>query len=97
MLFAVLLFFYLTIWPVVGNLGSNILGTVPYIIISFSAMYVLSLMAMYSLSAILNLIHLKKKRNADYIIVLGAGIEGNKMRWIRRKNKMVFYIECLDT
>ena len=44
-----------------------------YVIISFSAVYVLSLMAMYSLSAILNLIHLKKNRNADYIVVIDHG------------------------
>ena len=36
-------------------------------------------MAMYSLSAILNLIHLKKNRNADYIVVLGSGIIGKKV------------------
>jgi len=34
---------------------------------------------MYSLSAVLDLFHLKKKRNADYIVVLGAGIIGDKV------------------
>ncbi len=43
------------------------------------AVYVLSLLAMYSLSAVLDLFHLKKKRNADYIVVLGAGIIGDKV------------------
>ena len=36
-------------------------------------------MAMYTLSGILNLIHLRKSRNADYIIVLGAGIIGRQV------------------
>lgn len=67
------------VWPVIGNLGKNTLGTMLYTIISFTAVYILSLLAVYSLSAILNLVHLKKKRNADYIIVLGAGIIGSKV------------------
>ena len=79
MLFSILLCTYLAVWPVIGNLGKNRLGTALYIIISFLAVYVLSLLAMYSLSAVLNLFHLKKKRNADYIVVLGAGIIGDKV------------------
>lgn len=39
----------------------------------------LSLMAMYTLSALLNLIHIRKRRNADYIVVLGAGIMGKRV------------------
>ncbi|MBD5548695.1 MAG: DUF218 domain-containing protein [Lachnospiraceae bacterium] len=39
----------------------------------------LSLLAMYSISAVLNLFHLRKKRNVDYIVVLGAGIIGSKV------------------
>lgn len=79
MLFSVLMCIYLAVWPVIGNLGKNTLGTTLYTIISFAAAYVLSLLAMYSLSAVLNLFHLKKKRNADYIVVLGAGTIGNKV------------------
>ena len=79
MLFSVLLCIYLAIWPVIGNLGKNTMGTTLYAIISFAAAYVLSLSAMYSISAVLNLFHLRKKRNADYIIVLGAGIIGSKV------------------
>ena len=79
MLFSVLLCIYLAVWPVIGNLGKNTLGTMLYTMISFTAVYLLSLLAVYSLSAILNLVHLKRKRNADYIIVLGAGIIGSKV------------------
>lgn len=79
MLFSILLYVYLSVWPMIGNLRKNTLSTMLYVIITFSAVYVLSLMAMYSLSAILNLIHLKKNRNADYIVVLGSGIIGKKV------------------
>lgn len=79
MLFSILLYVYLSVWPMIGNLRKNTLSTMLYVIISFSAVYVLSLMAMYSLSGILNLIHLKKNRNADYIVVLGSGIIGKKV------------------
>jgi len=79
LLFSVLLCIYLAVWPVIGNLGKNTFGTTLYKMISFSAVYVLSLLAIYSLSAMLNLFHLKKKRNADYIVVLGAGIRGDQV------------------
>ena len=79
MLFSVFLCIYLAVWPVIGNLGKNTLGTTLYTIIRFAAAYVLLMMAMYSLSAVVNLFHLKKKRNADYIVVLGAGIIGSRV------------------
>lgn len=79
MLFSILLTGYLVVWPVIGNLGKDVIGTTLYAVISFTAVYVLALMAMYTLSGILNLIHLKKKRKADYIIVLGSGILGTKV------------------
>lgn len=77
MLFSLLLCIYLAVWPVMGDLGKNRLGITLYKMISFSAVYILSLLAVYSLSAVLNLFHLKKQRNADYIVVLGAGIIGD--------------------
>lgn len=79
MLFSVLLCIYLVVWPAIGNLGQNTSGTMLYTIISCIAVYVLSLLVVYSLSAVFNLFHLKKKRDADYIIVLGAGIIGSRV------------------
>ncbi len=79
MAFSVLLFAYLTIWPAMGILGRSILGTRLYILISLLAFYLLVLLAIYALSAVLNLIHLKKRRRADYIIVLGAGLIGERV------------------
>ena len=50
-----------------------------YKIFSFIFIYLLFLMAMYCVSAILNLIHIGKGKNLDYIIVLGAGIKGKRV------------------
>ena len=79
MLFSVLLYLYLAVWPVVGGLEKGRLGTRLYLFISLSAAYMLSLMAIYLLSAALNLLHWKKRRGADYIVVLGAGVIGTRV------------------
>ena len=79
MLFAILLYLYLMVWPVIGNPGRNSWSRTLYIAISLAAAYLLLLMTMYSFSAVLNLIHFKKSRRADYIIVLGSGIIGTKV------------------
>lgn len=79
LLFAVLWFGFLFLWPLVGVWARDSLGTVLYLIVSLSAVYMLFLMAMYALSAILNLVHLRKRRNLDYIVVLGAGLNGDKV------------------
>ena len=78
-LFSVLICIYLVFFPVIENLSKNTLGAMLYIFISFIVVYILSLLAVYSLSTVFNLFHMKKKRNADYIIVLGAGIIGSRV------------------
>lgn len=96
MLFSILLYGYLAVWPVIGNLKKNTWSTTLYAVISLSAFYVLALLAMYSLSAILNLVHLKKSRNADYIVVLGAGILGTKVTPLlaARIDRGIELLEC---
>ncbi len=79
MAFSIMLFGYLVIWPAMGSMGRRTLGTRLYILISLLAAYLLSLLAIYSLSSVLNLIHLKKRRKADYIVVLGAGLMGERV------------------
>lgn len=79
MLFSVLLYFYLAVWPLIGGLEKGRFGTRLYLFINLCAVYVLMLMAVYLLSAALNLFHLKKRRGADYIIVLGAGVIGTRI------------------
>lgn len=72
--FALLLYGYMAVWPKIENLTENTFGTTIYAIVGFTAVYMLSLMSIYTLSAVLNLIHLKKNRSVDYIVVLGCGI-----------------------
>lgn len=79
MLFSVLLYLYLAVWPVAGGLEKGRLGTRLYLFISLFAAYMLSLMAIYLLSAALNLLHWKKRRGADYVVVLGAGVIGARV------------------
>lgn len=79
LLFAVLLYGYLVVWPRIVYLAEHTFGTVLYAIVSFAAAYVLILMSMYTFSAHLNLFHLKKNRGADYIVVLGSGILGTRV------------------
>lgn len=77
--FAALWFGFIFIWPIVGTWQNGSLGLALYIIVSFSAVYLLALMAMFVLSALLNLIHLRKKRRLDYIVVLGSGLDGSRV------------------
>ena len=79
MLFSVLLYLYLAVWPMASGLEKGRLGTKLYLFISLSAAYMLSLMAIYLLSAALNLFHWKKRRGADYVVVLGAGVVGTRV------------------
>lgn len=79
LVFAVLWFGFLFIWPAVGTWQTGSLGMALYIIVSFSAVYMLSLMAMFVLSALLNLVHLRKRRRLDYIVVLGSGLDGSRV------------------
>ena len=79
MLFSVLLYLYLAVWPMAGGLEKGRLGTKLYLFVSLSAAYMLSLMAIYLLSAALNLLHWKKRRGADYVVVLGAGVIGTRV------------------
>ena len=111
MLFSVLLYLYLTVWPVAGGLEKGRLGTNLYLFISLSAAYMLSLMAIYLLSAALNLIHWKKRRdgkrpaqgrsrNNIVSCVSGAApgkTTGTEMCGVWGKDKMVFHIERFDS
>lgn len=58
LLFSIFLYLYLAVWPVIGDLKKSGFGTKLYLFISLFAVYVLSLMAVYLLSAALNLFHL---------------------------------------
>lgn len=79
MLMSASLYLYLAVWPLIGGLEKGVLGTKLYMMISLCFAYVLSLMAIYLLSAALNLFHVRKRRDVDYIVVLGAGVIGTRV------------------
>lgn len=79
MLFSVSLYLYLAVWPLVGGLKTGAFWTKFYMAVSLLFAYMLSLMAVYLLSAALNLFHLKKVRGADYIVILGARVIGKRI------------------
>ena len=78
LVFALLLLVYLLFWPQSFN-RAGMLGRIIYVIVSFVVVYFLSVLAIYCLSACLNTFHLIKARKLDYIVVLGAGIKGEKV------------------
>ena len=85
--FSIALVIYIFVWPLIMPLSSAniyekplvLVANIIYEILSFIFIYLLFLMAMYCVSAILNLIHIGKAKNLDYIIVLGAGIKGTRV------------------
>ena len=85
--FSIALVIYIFVWPLIMPLSSAniyekplvLVANIIYEILSFIFIYLLFLMAMYCVSAILNLIHIGKAKNLDYIIVLGSGIKGTRV------------------
>ncbi len=79
LLFAILLFAYLVFWPKVGGWQTNMAGRVIYSLVGLWIAYALFLFAVYAISALLNLIHRRENQNFDYVVVLGAGIKGERI------------------
>lgn len=79
LLFAAALAVYLVVWPRIGGLTVGAVGTLIYTIVGMAVFYLLFLMAMYAVSALLNLVHIRKRRSLDYIVVLGCAVFGQKV------------------
>ena len=79
LLFAVCLCVYLIVWPMMAKFTLGSISTLLYLFLGFTVSYLLFLMAMYALSALLNLVHLRKRRKLDYIVVLGCGLNGSQV------------------
>ena len=85
--FSISLVIYIFVWPLfrLKNLTNVyekpllLIADLVYKMLSFIFIYLLFLMAMYCISAILNLIHIGRNKKLDYIIVLGAGIKGKQV------------------
>lgn len=85
--FSISLVIYIFVWPLfrlksLTNVYEKpllLIADLVYKMLSFIFIYLLFLMAMYCISAILNLIHIGRNKKLDYIIVLGAGIKGKQV------------------
>lgn len=78
--FAILLFCYITVWPMLYSLfSSNAWLTGLYLAVSFCGSYFLIVLIIYCFSALLNLIHPVKDKKLDEIVVLGAGLLGDQV------------------
>lgn len=74
----VLTFAYLTIWPWIGDITQYNNMSILYAYISGLALYFISLLNLYKLTTVLNLVHFKVPQ-LDYLVVLGAGLAGDKV------------------
>ena len=79
LLFAIFLILYLIYWPQIGNWSGNFAGRLAYSVVGLWIAYGLILFAVYALSSLLNLIHRRDNQNFDYIVVLGAGLKGERV------------------
>lgn len=73
LLFGIGVLAYLFIWPSIVDITENVFLNTVYQFIGFSVFYLSFILISYTLTNILNLIHIKKTR-IDYFITLGAGL-----------------------
>lgn len=76
--FGIALFDYLTVWPTTGDLTPYSFLNSIYFYISFLAAYFLTILNLYTIAAVLNLWYFNAPK-VDYLIVLGAGLNGDKV------------------
>lgn len=69
---------YLTIWPWIGDITLHNVMSILYAYISSLALYFIILLNLYTLTTVLNLIHVKIPQ-LDYLVVLGAGLDGDQV------------------
>ena len=79
LLFAAGLTVYLVIWPfVVAHIRNSWLFAFS-VILSVAAAWLLGIFAIFCFSALLNLVHVKKKQHLDQVVVLGSGLMGDRL------------------
>ena len=79
LLFALAFLLCVFVWPLTGTMRGNQFLLAVYVLIEVSAFYLLFVMAIYVVSALLNLVHLKKRHDFDYIVVLGSAVLGSRV------------------
>lgn len=72
--FAIGLLIYMVGFPLYAGQTKNQVLLALYAVVSLAVFYLLSVLTIFCFSAVLNLIHVRKRKNLDYIIVLGSGI-----------------------
>lgn len=78
LLFSIGLVMYLTIWPMVSDLTERTVHNYIYSFVSIVILYFIMVINLYTITMILNLLHFSKP-NLDYLVVLGAGLDGEKV------------------
>ena len=76
--FGIALFIYLTFWPIQEDLTNQTLLNSFYYFVSILVGYFLITLNLYTVTSLLNVWHLYKPK-VDYLIVLGAGLNGDKV------------------
>lgn len=89
--FGIVLIAYTIIWPLIGGFNSGIIFQFIYGIVGTCVIYLIALKSMYTLSSIINLVHKKGGKDLDYLIVMGAGLKGDKVEILmdRRLEKVI--------
>lgn len=79
LLFAAGLVVYLFIWPAIVSQIRNTWLFAFSVILSIAVTWLLGIFAVFCFSALLNLIHVKKNRHLDQVVVLGSGLMGDRL------------------
>ena len=84
--FGLVLMAYTFLWPLLGGrLGQNIFTSITYALVSGIVVYFIMLKSMYTATSIINLMHRKGGKDLDYLILMGAGMKGDRAEGLMEK------------
>ena len=76
--FAMILIAYTLLWPLLGGVKAGLIYAIIYGFIGNVVVYFILLKSVFTLSSIINLLHRKGGKDLDYLILMGAGLNGDK-------------------
>ncbi|WP_304470919.1 YdcF family protein, partial [uncultured Faecalibaculum sp.] len=79
LLFAAGLVIYTLVWPLFMTQIRDVWVFALSVILSLAVMWLLGIFAVFCFSALLNLVHVKKNRGLDQVVVLGSGLMGDQL------------------
>lgn len=79
LLFAAGLVIYTLVWPLFMTQIRDVWVFALSVILSLAVMWLLGIFAVFCFSALLNLVHVKKNRGLDQVVVLGSGLMGDRL------------------